>query len=377
MKVLYLTQWYPYRDDAMAGLFVRNHAEAAVRQGVEVCVLYCHPVEANASGEEMEVVEQETNGVREVYVYHTCHALTALWRGRDEVFLRWGMPDVCQVNVLSKSALVAYDLYLRWRIPYVLVEHWSGYLPANGDYLRNTSRFQRWLYERIARKAKCVLPVSNMLMDAMRSCGIRNDRWQLIQNVVYDCFFERHERPNAVAPFELLHVSCFDEKAKNIQGILRAVKLLWAKRQDFRLTLIGTGADFEADKSFSEELGLTEEVVRFEGEKTPEEVCEAMQRAHVFVLFSRYETAGVVLAESLASGLPVVSTRVGIAPEEVTTEIGVLVPQEDENSLAEAIDKMLTRLPAYHAERIRAAGAKYSYEQVGKQLKTLYESVRS
>lgn len=45
MKVLYLTQWYPHRYDAMAGLFVRNHAEAAVRQGVDVCVLYCHPVE--------------------------------------------------------------------------------------------------------------------------------------------------------------------------------------------------------------------------------------------------------------------------------------------------------------------------------------------
>ena len=39
MKVLYLTQWYPHRYDAMAGLFVRNHAEAAIRQGVDVCVL--------------------------------------------------------------------------------------------------------------------------------------------------------------------------------------------------------------------------------------------------------------------------------------------------------------------------------------------------
>ena len=86
MKVLYLTQWYPHREDAMAGLFVRNHAEAAVLQGVDVCVLYCHPVKANVSGEEMEVVEQETKGVREVYVYHTCHPLTALLRGRDEVF---------------------------------------------------------------------------------------------------------------------------------------------------------------------------------------------------------------------------------------------------------------------------------------------------
>lgn len=377
MKVLYLTQWYPHREEAMAGLFVRNHAEAAVCQGVDVCVLYCHPVKENVSGEEMEVVEQETNGVREVYVYHTCHPLTALLRGRDEVFLRWGMPDVCQVNVLSKSALLAYDLYVRWHIPYVVVEHWSGYLPANGDYLRNTGRLQRWLYERIARKAKCILPVSNRLKEAMQRCGISNEHWQLIPNVVYDCFFEKVERPKARAPYELLHVSCFDEKAKNVQGILRAVKTLREKRQDFRLRLIGSGADFETDRVFASELGLTEEVAVFEGEKTPEEVCEAMQKAHLFVLFSRYETAGVVLAECMAVGLPVVASKVGGIPEVINVNTGVLVPSENESALADAIDKMLNTLSAYHAETIRSYGAKYSYESVGKQLKMLYESVLS
>ena len=376
MKVLYLTQWYPNRYDSMAGLFVRNHAEAAVRQGVDVCVLYCHPVERIKKGAEMEVVETQTNGVHEIYVYHSCHPLRALWRGRDKVFYSWGMPDLCQVNVLSKSALVAYDMYLRWRIPYVLVEHWSGYLPANGDYLRNTGWLQRWLYEHIARKAKCVLPVSNMLMNAMRTCGIRNNRWQLIHNVVYDCFFEENERPEPVAPYELLHVSCFDEKAKNVQGILEAVHLLRERRQDFRLRIIGTGTDFLTDKAFSDRLGLDDCVI-FEGEKTPEEVCMAMRRAHLFILFSRYENAPVVLSECMAVGLPVIASRVGGIPEMVTAETGVLVPSEDVQTLAETIDKMLEQLPSYHAETIRMLGAGYSYENIGKQLKILYESVRS
>ena len=378
MKVLYLTQWYPHRYDAMAGLFVRNHAEAAVRQGVDVCVLYCHPVERTETGEAIEVVEQETNGVREVYVYHSCHPMRALRHGRDAVLIRWGKPDLCQVNVLSKSALLAYEFYVRWNVPYVLVEHWSGYLPQNGDYLRNTSWLQRLLYEHVAKHAKSILPVSSMLRNAMRTCGISNAHWQPIYNVVYDCFFEKTPRPEAKSPYELLHVSCFDEKAKNVRGILKAMQLLREKRQDFCLTIIGTGADFEADKKYAEELSLTESgVVRFVGEKTPEQVCAAMQKAHLFVLFSRYENAPVVLSECMAVGLPVVASRVGGVPEMVNAETGRLVPSEDEQTLAQTIDAMLNALTDYDTETIRRYGERYSYESVGKELKALYESVLS
>ena len=378
MKVLYLTQWYPHRYDAMAGLFVRNHAEAAVRQGVDVCVLYCHPVEQTETGEAMEVVEQETNGVREVYVYHTCHALRALWRGRDEVLRRWGKPDMCQVNVLSKSALLAYAMYVRRGVPYVLVEHWSGYLPQNGDYLRHNGPLQRLVYEYVAKQAKCILPVSSMLKNAMKTCGISNAHWKPICNVVNDCFFEESPRPEAKAPYRLLHVSCFDEKAKNVRGILKAMQLLWEKRQDFRLTIIGTGADFETDRRYAEGLGLTSGgVVRFEGEKTPVEVCRAMQESHLFVLFSRYENAPVVLSECQAVGLPVVASRVGGIPEIVNAETGMLVPSEDEQTLAKTIDTMLDALPRYNAETIRRYGEQYSQESVGKYLLKLYESVLS
>ena len=380
MKVLYLTQWYPHRYDAMAGLFVRNHAEAAVRQGIDVCVLYCHPVSENPSGEEIEVVEQTTNRVREVYVYHTCSAFTALLRGRDEVFLRWGMPDLCQVNVLSKNALLAYELFLRWRIPYVIMEHWSGYLPANGDYLSNTSSLQRVLYQHVARKAKCILPVSAMLKKSMQACGIRNNRWQLLHNVVADSFYHPFEplksQPSSREVFSLLHVSCFDEKAKNVRGILRAIQLLKERRSDFHLTLVGTGVDFESDKVFAEQLGLSD-VVSYTGELPPELVCLAMQQAHLFILFSRYENAPVVLSECLAVGLPVVASNVGGIPEMINSDTGVLVQSEDVNALADAIDRTLNRLPAYKPEVIRTYGQKYSYENVGKQLKALYESVLS
>lgn len=39
MKVLFLTAWYPHRYDAMAGLFVRKHAEAVFCTYEESCML--------------------------------------------------------------------------------------------------------------------------------------------------------------------------------------------------------------------------------------------------------------------------------------------------------------------------------------------------
>ncbi len=372
MKVLYLTQWYPWRHDAMEGLFVRNHAEAAVRQGIDVCVLYCRE---QAHAEPMEIVDQTTNGVRELYVYYSGSASAALRRGRNEVFARWGKPDICQVNVLSKYAFLAYELYRLHHIPYVLVEHWSGYLPANGDYLRNNRGLKKRLYEHVVRHARCVLPVSHMLQTAMQACGLRNDCWRPIHNVVYDCFYADVQRPIAQPPYELLHVSCFDEKAKNVRGILDAVKKLEQRRDDFRLRIIGTGIDYEADKAYADSLHLSAGRVIFEGEKTPEEVCAAMQHAHLFVLFSRYETAGVVLAECMAVGLPFVATNVGGIPEMMNDDVGMLVESEDVQALTDTIDKMLHRLPSYHEETIRHYGRDYSYDKVGEQLKKLYESV--
>lgn len=377
MKVLFLTQWYPHRYDNMAGLFVRNHAEAVARQGIDVCVLYCHPDSST------EIVDQTTNGVREIYLYHTCHPLKALLRGRNEVLARWGRPDLCQVNVLNKNTFLAYGLYLRWNIPYVVVEHWTGYLPANGDYLRNNSPLQRRLYEFVARKAKCILPVSDMLRQAMQACGIRNNRWQVLNNVVQDSFYKPVSRPLNTSkqpegkPFELLHVSCFNEKAKNVRGILNAVKRLETRRQDFTLTLIGTGQDFDAVTAYAQELGLSPQRVRFVGEKAPDEVGLAMRQSDLFILFSRFENAPVVLSECLAVGLPVVSSRVGGIHEMIPHEAGILIPSEDENALLEAIDSMLNHLQNYHPETIRTYGEKYSYPAVGADLKALYESVLS
>ena len=308
MKVLYLTPWYPSKKDEMSGLFVRKHVEAVRAQGVEVRVIFA---------------ESWRETVRQ-------------WKAlRREGWI----PDVVQLNVIQKQGLLALWLKKRYGIPYVIVEHWSGYLPENGMFKR-LSAIKKRIYRRIAAQAEQVLCVSQRLQQAMQDCGIRAQQWGLIDNVVDGFFFEKVEskktevesrktkveskKTKVESKKTLLHVSCFDERAKNVKGLLRAAKMLSEKRQDWKLVLVGTGVDYTDVRAFADTLDIPEGLLEWTGELTPSEVAERMHEADALVLSSRYETYGVVLAEAAAAGLPILSTPVGIA-ENVAN---LIVPQE-------------------------------------------------
>lgn len=346
MKVLYLSAWYPTERDQMAGLFVQKHVEAVRAQGAEVRVLYT-----------------EEKGWR--YWRTMCRKWQAL---RNE---GW-RPDIIQMNVLDKNGVWAWLLWKIYHIPYIIVEHWSGYLPANFSF---KGGWHGWLMRKIAKEAKCILPVSQILEDAMKKCGIQNNQWERIHNVVDDFFYEETSKGSRSGRESetvwLLHVSCFDEKAKNTQGILRAYQQALASRPNLHLTMVGAGIDWQQSKDYAAQIGLTEKQVRWTGELTPREVCHEMQQADCFVLFSNYETYAIVIVEALISGLPIISSPVGIALEVVTNDNGILVPMGDEQALTQAMIQFDTT--KYDTHTIRQQGEAYRFSTIGKQLMTIYD----
>ena len=345
LKILFLTPWYPSEKDAMLGLFVQKHVEAVRAQGCEVRVIFSQ-------------------------------TWLDTWRQWRALRREGWMPDIVQLNVIQKQGLLALWLKHRYGIPYVIVEHWSGYLPENGQYMRQPAVKRRFA-ERVAEQASAIMPISNALAKAMQDCGIRNKRWQKVYNVVDDFFFEgvESQKSKAESRKTLLHVSCFDEKAKNVKGLLRAAKMLSEKRQDWQLVLVGTGIDYKDVRAYAESLSFPEGILRWTGELTPREVAEEMHQADAFVLNSNYENAPVVLSESMASGIPVIATRAGGMPEMIADECGILVPPRNDRALTEAMEHMLDHHSEYDRAAIRQAGKKYSYEAVGKQLKEIYEEV--
>ena len=349
MKILYLTPWYPSEKDAMAGLFVHKHVEAVRAQGCDVRVIHSQ-------------------------------GWLDLWRQWREIRRTWGLPELVQLNVMQKQGLLALWLKWRYRIPYIVVEHWSGYLPESGEFRRQSWLKQRFA-QRLCREAEAVLTVSPMLENAMQGLGLQAKRWLRARNVVDEFFYEKVESRKSKDNRQktLLHISCFDEKAKNVCGLLRAFRVVCKRRDDVRLVLVGTGVDWLSVKQLADELDFPKDAILFTGEQTPRQVCEWLHRSNVFVLSSRYETAGIVLCEAAATRTPILSTPVGLATEIVTPETGLLVPCEialhNPRRFAEFIDTILhfTTRPETR-QALRRAALPYSFGAVGKELKDVYDS---
>ena len=339
MKVLFLTPWYPSEKDAMIGLFVQKHAEAVRAQGVDVRVI---------------------------------HSQTwwDTWRQWKALQREGWMPDVVQLNVIQKQGLLAMWLKKRYGIPYVIVEHWTGYLPANHSVAKNS--FHTRFMKRICGRAEVVMPVSTQLTQAMQALGFQVKRWERIDNVVDDFFYEPRVKSQEPRVKTLLNITCFDEPHKNVKGLLRAAKMLSEKRQDWQLVLVGTGVDYADVYQYAQDLDLAEGLLRWTGELTPEEVAEKMHNADALVLSSRYETYGVVLAEAVAAGLPILSTPVGIAEEVADLIVPQEIAQHNPGRFAEFLETILWNTDRF-TDRIQNTD-RFTADAVGRKLVSIYGS---
>ncbi|MCC6697212.1 MAG: glycosyltransferase [Candidatus Hydrogenedentes bacterium] len=129
--------------------------------------------------------------------------------------------------------------------------------------------------------------------------------------------------------------------AKGIPVLLEAVAKLRESNPGVRLVLVGDGPDRDWIVSRAAELGLRD-CVEITGYLSLDAIKERLLQADVFVMASFAEGVPAVLMEAMASGLPVVATRIAGIPELVDDGVsGFLVPPGDAASLA---DRMRTLL---------------------------------
>jgi glycosyltransferase involved in cell wall biosynthesis len=122
---------------------------------------------------------------------------------------------------------------------------------------------------------------------------------------------------------------------KDIQSLIKAVPLVLQELPNFILRLVGDGACRPSLEKLTAQLSLGEHV-QFAGET--HEVWRELQRASMFVLPSLTEGVSLSLLEAMATGLPVVVTRVGGNVEVVEeNRTGLLVDPGAPSELAQAM----------------------------------------
>ena len=165
---------------------------------------------------------------------------------------------------------------------------------------------------------------------------------------------------------------------KGFGDLLEACALLKQRGVPYRCEIMGDGVDADLLHARRDELGLQDEVT-FTGAVHQDQVRARMARAGVFCLpccvagDNNVDALPTVLLESLATGLPVVSTAISGVPEIVTSGgEGDLVDANDPEALSRALEQLLAdadRREAYgHHGRAKAETAFDQRRNVGRLL---------
>jgi glycosyltransferase involved in cell wall biosynthesis len=370
----------------MPGLFIERHARS-VAPFADVSVLYVHADDQLIDRkEDIEITRDgELLQVKIYYRISRCRvpafrSLINLYRyiryhrrGLQIIRKESGRPDLVHVNVLTRLGVIAMVFKWLTGTPYVITEHWTRYLP----HMDNFKGSLRKLLTRMAvKRASAVLPVTENLKLAMERHGLKNHNYRIIPNVVDMNMFRIPEETQDRAKKRFIHVSCFEDKQKNISGILRVLKKISAYRSDWECHMIGEGIHLELLVDQAKKLGLEGKEVIFHGLKENDELAGMMADTDFQVMFSRFENLPVVILESYACGVPVLSTDVGGIREHLDPSLGILIPREDEQALEEKINYMLDHYQDYRKENLRQyAQNHFSKEVIGKQLFQVYQEI--
>ncbi len=255
----------------------------------------------------------------------------------------WAYPDGCAAVLAARAA----------GKPCVVKVHGSDV-----NVVLQT-RAARAVAARVLPLADAVIAVSKPLADELVSLGVPRERVHLVMNGVDAALF--HPRDRAAARRELgiaedervvLFVGRL-EPQKGIHDLLEAFEQLRAHVPRATLALVGHGISTEEVRARVERWSPGG--ARMLGALPPGEVAAWLGACDVMTLPSWAEGTPNVVLEALASGRPVVATRVGGIPDVLRDPCsGVVVPPRDADALAAALQDALER--GWDAAAIRACG---------------------
>ena len=269
----------------------------------------------------------------------------------------------------------AATLFLRWMtgIPYI-VSLRGGDVPGFRPYDFGTyHKLIAPLLRVIWKNASAIVANSNGLRDLALKFDSRFAIPIIPNGVDLDLYTSGDRDPTAPRLFSagrIVHQKGLDLALRALSGL---------KELDWEWRIAGDGPQLEFLKRLAQELGIAERVT-FLGWQSREQLIRQYQHANLFLFPSRHEGMPNAVLEAMASGLPVIASRIAGSEELVVhDETGLLFPSENVDSLRSALKQLLidsSLRQSMGAASRRRVEEHYSWQSAAQQYALLLEKVQ-
>ena len=348
---------YPSAQHLSFGVFVKNQAEALRKSGIDVIVT------AN---------DNPATGKKNTILKYGKWALKTLWtafRYRKSI-------SVTHAHYVFPSGVFSLLLKKLFHIPYIVTAH-------GGDIERmakKNARIRNWT-ELILQESEHVIAVGPVLAQQIeRDFQIPKEKITICSMGVNRDVFKPGDKKVARAAlgleqdvFTYLFVGNVI-KQKGIEELLLAFEQVQKKaNQKVKLVIIGSRRDTNFIESIQPIIGQD---VQFVDSQQQTELVKWFQASDVFVLPSHLEGFGLVALEAIASGTPVIASRVGGLVSLLGEGAGHLVEPQNATSLAAEMVEALNTPPAVYYNEQAAAIILHEHDEkeITKRVIALYET---
>jgi len=333
MKILHINSYYS------GSMFYKNLYDYQLRSGIDISVFV--PVSSSINdrkdfGSYTTISKNHTKYDR--FIFHLKqHKIY------KDIINKYDIKkfSIIHAHSLFTNGFIAMKLNKDFGIPYIVA-------------VRNTDVnifFKKMFHLRrigveILKNADRVIFLSETYKDEVVQRYVPEKYWKevnnkslIVPNGIDDYWFENivsQKKEPSNTNLKLLQIGDINRN-KNIETTVKAVKILVEKGYKVSLEVVGKIKDktvFDKIKDL--------DFVNYLGTKTKEELLEIYRNNDIFVLPSINETFGLVYAEAMSQGVPIIYTRgQGFDSHFMEGEVGFSVNPNGPSEIAENIDKII------------------------------------
>lgn len=371
MKVLFISSWYPNSTDPLKGIFIKKHAEAIKKAGVDIQVLALTVSYSKRLFEKKVTISTDENGIRT----HLIEVNSGFYKLiHVNLFLQFNIlkkyfnkeikpsfkPELIHSNVLFPAAIMGYWLSKKENIPHIITEHWSKVDKFLSKNLFSGSGKKAY------NSAKYVTVVSEFLRKSLSKHFQSPDKIKVVPNVVDTSIFSYKTKPsNSQLIFCCVAHWNGVKRPDLIFNSLEKFSIQSAK--PIILNVIGEGILLEELKK-----GKWSFEVNYLGNLVRQQLAEQLQAADYFLHASTMETFSIVIAEAIATGTPVLASNAGAIPELINTTNG-LICNNDIESWTRGIENLVNT--SFNNQKISGNAQGYNLSKVGDKFLELYRQI--